>query len=91
MKIQVVINTSKSMENVTVSGEGLTSSKGSQIILEYRMVDLLPGTNIINYTKTIPSCSPCTDLHQGNYSINASISHDGDLIAEVSTIVTLTE
>ena len=89
--IQVIIDTSQSMDNVTIKGDGLVSSKGPQIYLGPRTVDLLPGINIINFSKRIPSCSPCTKLESGSYNITASVTYEGDIIANVSRSIQLTE
>jgi len=90
MLLQVTVKTSESMENVTIEGNGLVSSKGPQIRLGPRTVDLLPGTNIVNFTQRVPSCSPCTKLDEGSYNITASVSYKKEVIAEVSCTVTLT-
>lgn len=89
MLIQVMVNTSRSMDNVTVRGEGLVSSKGPQLTLGPRTVELLSGTNIVNFSTRVPSCSPCTKLTPGSYNITASVSQGDDLIAEVSCTVEL--
>ena len=91
MLIQVIIDTSQSMDNVTIEGHGLVSSKGPQIYIGPRTVDLLPGTNIINFSKRVPSCSPCTKLNPGSYNITASVTYKGDIIATVSRSIQLTE
>ena len=90
MLLQVTVKTSESMENVTIEGNGLVSSKGPQVRLGPRTVDLLPGTNIVNFTQRVPSCSPCTKLDEGRYNITASVSYKKEVIAEVSCTVTLT-
>ncbi len=90
MLVQVTIQTPEKMENVTVNGDGLVSSKGPQVRLGPRTVDLLPGTNIVNFTRRVPSCSPCTKLNEGSYNITAIVSYKKEVIAEVSCTVTLT-
>jgi len=90
MLLQVTIQTPDKMENVTVNGDGLVSSKGPQLRMGPRTVDLLPGTNIVNFTERVPSCSPCTKLDEGSYNITASVSYKKEVIAEVSCTVTLT-
>jgi len=90
MQLRVIVNTSQSMDNVTVSGSGLVSSKGPQLWLGPVTDDLISGTNIFNFSKVVPQCSDCTKLSPGVYNITASVNHDGERLATVSCNVTLT-
>lgn len=95
MLVQVIIDTSQSMDNVTIEGEGLISIKNgiprANLRFGPRTVDLLPGTNIINFTERVPSCSPCTNLTAGSYNITASVTYEGAIIANMSRSIYLTE
>lgn len=91
MLVQVTVNTSQQMNNVTIQGEGLITNKGPQIMLRAKTMNLSSGTNIVNFSKRVPSCSPCSGLNEGSYNITASVSQDGDLIAEVSCTVQISK
>ncbi len=90
MQLRVLVNTSQSMDNVTVSGSGLVSSKGPQLWLGPVTDDLISGTNIFNFSKVVPQCSDCTKLSPGVYNITVSVKHDGERLATVSCAVELT-
>lgn len=90
MLLQVIVNTSQSMDNVTVRGKGLVSSKGPQIWLGPITEHFIAGTNIINFSERVPRCTDCTKLGPGVYNITASVFQNGEIIATVSCTIRLT-
>ncbi len=89
MKVSVLIRSSKSFENVTVSLSGIKPYNHAYV-KESKIVNLFQGENeIVFYVKTPYCTSGCGGVYPGPYDINAEILINGEQVANSSTKVNL--
>jgi hypothetical protein len=79
--LNVTAKSSVSLDNVTVKITGLKNKLNQMKLSKSQFVELSRGINVISFAYRTPACSPCNRLDPGVYSINATISYDGELLA----------
>jgi hypothetical protein len=81
MKLGVDIDASSALERVFVNASGLRPiNKKTNLLSKSQMVDLDKGVNNILFNYTMPSCSTCTGLTKGSYTVNVTVEYSGDLL-----------
>jgi len=79
--LNVTAKSSVSLDNVTVKIRGLKNKLNQMKLIKSQVVELARGINVISFACRIPTCSPCNRLDPGIYSINATISRNGEILA----------
>ena len=79
--LNVTVKSSVSLDNVTAKITGLKNKLNQMKLRKSQVVELASGINVISFACRIPTCSPCNRLDPGVYSVNATISRNGELVA----------
>jgi len=87
--LNVTAKSSTSLDNVTVVVVGLKNELNQMKLHKSKVVELTKGVNVISFPYRVPTCSPCNRLKSGTYQIRATISRNGEVLAEGSGTVRL--
>ena len=87
MVISVYVTSARQIQGAEVVLVGIRSSRGYDYLNQHQSITLLQGRNEINYTMTLPSCSPCSGVSYGAHDFNVSIAYNGTMLkGAVATI-----
>ncbi len=82
MELNITLEVSDYIENVTINATGLINKVGKTLLHKSRVVTLTEGINNVTFSYRMPACSSCNKLEPGIYSIEVTVSHNGDIIAQ---------
>jgi len=87
--LNVTVKSSTLLDNVTITIAGLKNKLNQMKLYKSTVIELAKGTDIISFSYSVPTCSPCNRLDPGVYYVNATISRNGEVLAEGSGTVKL--
>ncbi len=86
MDVFLSVYSPKNITNAVITVSGVKSTKGVYYVSYSQNHNLTTGTNNISFTKTLPSCSSCAGISQGTYSIEASVTSEGEVVKATHSI-----
>ena len=86
MTIFLSVYSPENISNALIKVSGVKSKKGVYFVSYSNKKDLIAGENNITFTKKLPSCSRCAGISQGTYFINASVTHDEEVVKATHSI-----
>jgi len=81
MNITISFNASRPLSHVKIALVGITNYRGHHYLNQQAFFDLLPGENEYMFTQRIPSCSTCSGLSYGEYSVDVTLSQNDEVLA----------
>lgn len=89
MKLDISLDSSHGLQNVTVNANGLKNKYGKILFNETVVVDLVQGVSNVTFSYTMPTCSSCKGLKRGEYIVNIIIIYQEEILVNGTTNVTL--
>ena len=89
--LNVTLDASESMNNVTVNLTGLKNKIGQLKLSKSELVDLEDGHNNISFKFLVPKCSACNKLDPGPYNITVTVATEGTLLCTQNATAQLQE
>jgi hypothetical protein len=89
MMMKILVNSTGFTTDTSLKIEGIKDIYGQTRLLHNMRANLTPGPNIFLYDYHLPTCSKCSGLDPGNYSINVTLDKNGTIISNLSTTVHL--
>lgn len=81
MRINVLLKSSDTLENVTINTAGIKNKYGKIMLHKSMVVDLKGGINNITFSYTLPICSTCKGLEAGIYEIHVTVVYKEKMLA----------
>lgn len=86
----VLVESPENMSGTEVWLKGILS-EGSQKLLKSEDLDIKKGANIIVFKGNMPSCYGCARIKEGPYNVTASITLEGEVLAEATNTIELSK
>lgn len=86
MNIFLAVYSPENVSNALIEVSGVKSKKGVYYVSYSSKHNLTAGENNVTFTKKLPSCSSCAGISQGTYFINASVTHDDEVVKATHSI-----
>ncbi len=85
MQLQVSISSGSPVQNATVHIWGIIDRHGDTHLIRDIPVELKPGMTTITTEYQLPSCSKCSGIDPGNYTLNLKVVRDGNQLLAVGS------
>ena len=72
--LSVLIDSPTEYTNAELRIRGIKSSRGTFLFKRDRILNLSRGLNNLTFSSVVPSCSPCSGIYPGRYSISAKLT-----------------
>jgi uncharacterized protein (DUF58 family) len=89
MNITISVHADRTMDNTTLSIEGIQDRFGRMRLSKTLPASLSAGPANITYDFRLPSCSSCAGLLPGTYEINVTLFRNGAVLSNMTQSVKL--
>jgi len=86
MDVFLSVYSPEDISDVLIKVSGVKSRKGVYYVSYSSEQNLTAGENNVSFNKTLPSCSKCAGISQGTYVIDASVTHDDEVVTATHSI-----
>jgi rhodanese-related sulfurtransferase len=86
MVVFLSVYSPENKSDALINVSGVESTKGVIYVAYSSQQNLTAGENNITFTKKLPACSKCAGISEGTYVIDASVTHDGEVVTAAHSI-----